>query len=80
MDPLLEKLYPLPRHATPPRLVGVRRVREAVAQHPVSGLQRGAYHLIQVLPPGVYIAMNGQHFAWDRVRKNRASGVFEAIR
>jgi len=30
-----------------------------------------------VLPPGVYIAMNGQHFAWDRVRKNRSTGVFE---
>jgi L-asparaginase len=31
------------------------------------------------LPPGVYVAMNGQHFPWDRVRKNRASGVFEAV-
>ena len=30
-----------------------------------------------VLPPGVYIAINGQHFAWDRVRKNRENGVFE---
>ena len=37
-----------------------------------------ALSLVQVLPPGVYIAMNGQHFAWDRVRKNRDSGVFEA--
>jgi L-asparaginase len=32
-----------------------------------------------VLPPGVYIAMNGQHFVWDRVRKNRETGVFERI-
>ena len=24
----------------------------------------------QVLPPGVYIAMNGQHFPWNGVRKN----------
>ena len=32
----------------------------------------------QVLPPGVYVAMNGQYFAWDRVRKNRESGIFEA--
>ena len=31
----------------------------------------------QVLPPGVYIAMNGEHFAWDNVRKNRVTGVFE---
>ena len=33
----------------------------------------------QVLPPGIYIAMNGQHFLWDRVRKNRDTGVFEEI-
>jgi L-asparaginase len=33
----------------------------------------------QVLPPGVYIAMNGQHFHWDRVRKNRDTGVFEPL-
>ena len=37
-----------------------------------------ALSLVQLLPPGVYIAMNGQHFAWDKVRKNAASGVFEA--
>ncbi|HTM02354.1 MAG TPA: asparaginase domain-containing protein [Vicinamibacterales bacterium] len=38
-----------------------------------------ALSFVQVLPPGVYIAMNGQHFAWDRVRKNRETGVFEAM-
>ena len=38
-----------------------------------------ALSFVQVLPPGVYIAMNGQHFAWDRVRKNRETGVFEPI-
>ena len=38
-----------------------------------------ALSLVQVLPPGVYVAMNGQHFAWDRVRKNRQTGVFEAL-
>lgn len=37
-----------------------------------------ALSFAQVLPPGVYLAMNGQHFRWDRVRKNRESGVFEA--
>ena len=36
-----------------------------------------ALSFVQVLPAGVYIAMNGQHFAWDRVRKNRETGVFE---
>jgi L-asparaginase len=32
----------------------------------------------QTLPPGVYVAMNGQVFRWDRVHKNRGAGVFEA--
>jgi len=31
----------------------------------------------QTLPEGVYVAMNGQYFLWDSVRKNRALGVFE---
>jgi L-asparaginase len=37
-----------------------------------------ALSFAQVLPPGVYIAMNGQHFAWDSVVKNRQRGVFES--
>ncbi len=37
-----------------------------------------ALSFVQVLPPGVYIAMNGQHFRWNTVRKNRTTGVFEA--
>jgi L-asparaginase len=37
-----------------------------------------ALSFAQVLPPGVYIAMNGQHFPWDQCRKNRQSGVFES--
>ena len=36
-----------------------------------------ALSFAQVLPPGVYIAMNGQHFAWNDVWKNREHGVFE---
>ena len=36
-----------------------------------------ALSFAQVLPPGVYVAMNGQYFRWDQVRKNRATGVFE---
>ena len=39
-----------------------------------------ALSFAQVLPPGVYVAMNGRWFAWDDVRKNRELGVFEAIR
>ena len=38
-----------------------------------------ALSFVQVLPPGVYVAMNGQHFAWDAVRKNTDTGTFEAI-
>ncbi len=38
-----------------------------------------ALSFAQVLPPGVYVAMNGMHFRWDRCRKNRESGVFESI-
>ena len=38
-----------------------------------------ALSFVQALSAGVYIAMNGRCFAWDRVRKNRQTGVFEAI-
>ena len=38
-----------------------------------------ALSFVQVLPPGVYVAMNGQHFRWDRVRKNKTTGVFERV-
>lgn len=37
-----------------------------------------ALSFAQILPAGVYVAMNGQHFRWDAVRKNRDTGVFEA--
>ncbi len=33
----------------------------------------------QTLPAGVYIAMNGRHFRWNAVRKNRERGIFEEI-
>ncbi|MFT5642774.1 MAG: L-asparaginase [Janthinobacterium sp.] len=33
----------------------------------------------QMLPAGVYVAMNGQVFAWDKVEKNRTAGVFQSI-
>jgi L-asparaginase len=36
-----------------------------------------ALSFVQVLRPGVYVAMNGQHFTWDACRKNKATGVFE---
>jgi L-asparaginase len=33
----------------------------------------------QILPEGVYIAMNGKYFDADKVRKNKEKGEFEAI-
>jgi len=39
----------------------------------------GALSVVQLLPPGVYIAMNGRVFDWDNVAKNRDTGVFEAL-
>src|SRR5918993_666044 len=38
-----------------------------------------ALSFVQVLPPGIYIAMNGRYFEWNRVKKNKQSAVFEAI-
>jgi L-asparaginase len=38
-----------------------------------------ALAFVQVLPPGVYVAMNGRALPWDRVRKNRKTGAFEEI-
>lgn len=37
-----------------------------------------ALSFAQSLPCGVYVAMNGRAFDWDKVRKNRAKGEFEA--
>jgi L-asparaginase len=31
----------------------------------------------QLLPRGVYVAMNGRTWRWDKVRKNRLTGYFE---
>jgi L-asparaginase len=38
-----------------------------------------ALSFAQVLPAGVYIAMNGAVFPWNACRKNKESGVFESI-
>jgi L-asparaginase len=37
-----------------------------------------ALSFVQVLPEGVYVAMNGRCFPWNRARKNRQTGIFEA--
>jgi L-asparaginase len=38
-----------------------------------------ALSVVQVLPPGVYIAINGEVFSYYEVRKNRKLGIFERI-
>jgi L-asparaginase len=38
-----------------------------------------ALSFVQVLSPGVYVAMNGRCFSWDNVRKDRDTGVFESL-
>jgi L-asparaginase len=38
-----------------------------------------ALSFVQVLRAGVYVAMNGRAFEWNRVRKNRETGIFEEI-
>ena len=39
----------------------------------------GAIAYAQSLPHGVYIAMNGRCFKWNKVKKNKSTGVFEKI-
>lgn len=36
-----------------------------------------ALAFIETLPAGTYIAMNGRHFQWNNVRKNKKTGEFE---
>ena len=38
-----------------------------------------ALSFVQCLTAGVYLSMNGRCFEWNRVRKNKETGVFEAI-
>ncbi|HET9055462.1 MAG TPA: asparaginase domain-containing protein [Chitinophagaceae bacterium] len=39
-----------------------------------------ALAFVQILPQGVYLAMNGRYFNWDNVRKNKQTGIFEEIK
>ena len=39
-----------------------------------------ALSFVQLLSPGVYVAMNGRCFSWENVRKDREQGIFEKIR
>ena len=39
-----------------------------------------ALAFVQLLPPGVYVAMNGRYYNWDTVRKNGKTGFFESTK
>lgn len=36
-----------------------------------------ALAFVQILPPGVYVSMNGRYYDWDKVEKNTKTGFFE---
>ncbi len=36
-----------------------------------------ALAFVQTLAPGVYVVMNGRYFDWDKVVKNKKTGMFE---
>lgn len=36
-----------------------------------------AFGVVQTMPHGVYVTMNGRIFTWDNVRKNKDAGVFQ---
>ena len=38
-----------------------------------------ALAFVQTMPHGVYVAMNGCCFGWDKVKKNKKTGEFEMI-
>lgn len=38
-----------------------------------------AFSAVQLLPYGVYVAMNGRIFDWDKVRKDKGAGIFEEV-
>jgi L-asparaginase len=35
---------------------------------------------LQILPHGIYIAMNGNIFNWDNVKKNKKLGLFQPLK
>ena len=39
-----------------------------------------AITVVQILPKGVYIAMNGKIFTWDNVRKDKKLGEFKTLK
>ena len=80
MDTIIETANVLKQHLSRKTIVLVgsltpARFRETDAEFNI-GVAVGA---VQALPEGVYIAMNGQIFNPDSVRKNRAENRFEEL-
>lgn len=38
-----------------------------------------ALAFVQILPPGIFVVMNGRYFPWHSVAKNRKTGNFEEL-
>lgn len=38
-----------------------------------------ALAFLQILPNGVYVAMNGRYYHWNNVQKNKKTGFFEEL-
>jgi len=59
-------------------LLSKARAAEQKGDYAASFFNLGsALALVQTIPPGVYIAMSGRVFPWDKA-KNRDHGLFEA--
>ena len=71
-DTMVETARALPRAALDGKTIVLTGAMVPYAFGSSDGLFNlgSALSFVQVLPPGVYIAMNGQHFPWDEVRKN----------
>ena len=79
-DTMVETAHALARANLPHRTIVLTGAMVPYAFGSSDGLFNlgSALSFAQVLPAGVYVAMNGQYFSWNRVRKNRETGVFEA--
>src|ERR687898_3310974 len=78
-DPMVETARALAAAALPGKTIVLTGAMVPYAFGSSDGLFNlgSALSFVQILPPGVYVAMNGRHFRWDAVRKNRTSGIFE---
>lgn len=79
-DTMVETAHALAAAAIEPKTIVLTGAMVPYAFGSSDGLFNlgSALSFVQVLPPGVYVAMNAKCFRWDEVRKNRETGYFEA--